>query len=230
MLNSIIPQSTNEVPRNPAAPKLNDEAVTLISELCFHTDDEPQAADVIFVYASAVFVERLAETVHDLLSKGVSETLIITGGIPNYGSEPLIASPEAALLLNELDLTSFPRVRLICEGLSRNTRENVEYALRAHDFSQCKHIRFIFKAHAAGRGYLTLKQFCPEARLSQTTYAVQYDGSPMAIAKDNWFQFDFGRERVWGEVLRIKKYGERGDIAYPDVVRRTTDRIMSLVS
>ena len=53
----------------------------------------------------------------------------------------------------------------------------------------------------------------------QQTFAAQYSYTEATdvIARENWHTFEFGRTRVWGEFLRIKTYGQRGDIEYNEV-------------
>jgi hypothetical protein len=89
--------------------------------------------------------------------------------------------------------------------------------LKDPSFTDCSSLLFIFKAHAAGRGYLTLRKFFKQAEILQQSFEVKYSRANSLLTRDNWFTFDFGRERVWGEYLRIKTYGARCDIEYDEV-------------
>jgi hypothetical protein len=62
-----------------------------------------------------------------------------------------------------------------------------------------------------------LKKFLPKIQIYQKTFNTKYITAKKDIDKNNWYTFKFGRERVWGEFLRIKKYGSRGDIEYASV-------------
>jgi len=130
---------------------------------------------------------------------------------------------EAELTLDAIDQMRFPNIVFHTETGSTNSLENVTESLKNPEFACCKSILMIFKTHDVGRGYLTLRKFFPTAKILLQSFDVIYSGQDKAITKDNWHTFDFGRSRVWGEFLRIKKYGERGDIAYDEVRGLVTD-------
>ena len=85
------------------------------------------------------------------------------------------------------------------------------------DFTGENKIGFIFPSYASQRGYLTLRRFLPRAQIIQFSYDAVYPESGRPISPEKWHTFDFGRRRVWGEFLRIRQYGQRGDIAYGEV-------------
>ncbi len=115
------------------------------------------------------------------------------------------------------------------EDQSTNTPENVTEALKILDFSDYAKVLFIFKSHDARRGYLTLRKFLPDAQLIQKTFNTQYPGTDRILNQETWHTFDFGRSRIWGEYLRIKKYGERGDIALDDETKSLITEIQTAV-
>ena len=214
----------NEIQRSPDAPIFDDTSIELLSELCFRRDDNPFKVDLVFAFSSSHGTAELA-TIIDNLLQGTSQKVFITGGIPPYADTPQTEIAESELVLRHIDQTKYPPGTFFVESSSRNTLENVTEALKVLDFSNYERVLFIFKSHAAGRGYLTLKQFLsPNTHIYQKTWAPVYDGK-YALSKDVWFRSDFGRARVWGEFLRIKKYGERGDIAYPNDVRSIVENL-----
>jgi hypothetical protein len=159
----------------------------------------------------------------------VAPEVFLTGGVATYTESRKSRICESQLQLNQFDLAAYPDVKFLTESKSRNTLENVTEALKVHDFSKYKKIMFIFKTHAAGRGYLTLKKFVsPSTVLIQKTWAPIYPNTDKEITRDSWNSFDFGRSRVWGEFLRIKKYGERGDIFYDDKTKDLVYKISEL--
>jgi hypothetical protein len=81
-------------------------------------------------FERAYSAKQLASVVEDLLDKKISNKVFITGGTPSY-----------------------------TENALRNTLENVTEALKVLDFFSYSTILFVFKTHAAGRGYLTLKKY-----------------------------------------------------------------------
>lgn len=112
-----------------------------------------------------------------------------------------------------------PNVTFLTEEASTNTRDNVVCALNVVDFSKFPKITFAFKAHAAGRGLLTLRHHLPKTQIFQAAYPTSYKGVEGNLEVTNWTQTPTGIMRVWGELKRIKLYGERGDIYYGDEIR-----------
>lgn len=220
--------SKNEIERNPQPPQFNGVTINLLTDLCFRKDDNVEPVDLIFVFSSSHGTKELSSLIKNLLQKKVSQKVFITGGIPTYIDTPHSSIPEAELVLRGINKEQYPQVDFYSESISRNTLENVTEALKVLDFSQYSKILFIFKSHAAGRGYLTLKKFMsPATHIFQKTWAPLYE-EQYNLKKNNWFDTDFGRRRVWGEYLRIRKYGERGDIAYPDKARGIVRQIEEL--
>ena len=219
----------NGIPRNPEAPDLDDESIKLLTQLCFRQDDKTERVDLIFVYGTATcsIAKRMARVVLDLLNKNVCDKVIITGGFTNKSDTKKFSKAESDLLIDEIDVDKYNRVEFIIENKSFNMLENVTEALRILDFSNYKKILFIFKSHAAGRGYLTLRKYLPKTEILQKTFNTKYSKAELEINRDNWHTFDFGRSRVWGEFLRIRKYGQRGDIEFDEVkdLVRQIDRL-----
>ncbi len=207
-----------EIDKNPQVPKLNDQAIKLLTDLCFRSDDIIHKVDGIFIFSSTHEIPQLAAIIDQLLVDHVAEKIFITGGVTKaLLAKGLTDTTEADLLLSHLDIDKFPQVDFFIERESTNTMENVTFTLANSDLASCKKLLFIFKCHAAGRGYLTLKKYLPNTELLQKTFAAKYTDDSSLITKDNWFKSDFAISRVWGEFLRIKTYGIRGDIAYESV-------------
>lgn len=156
-----------------------------------------------------------------LRALGISKKVFITGGLPpkELAKDLQVkgTTKEADLVLQSLNLEKFKDVKFFVERESSNTFENVTETLKNPEFRRCKSLFFIFKSHAAGRGYLTLKRFFKSATILQQTFNTKYKRASKAITRNNWHTFSFGRDRVWGEFLRIKTYGNRGDIEYDSV-------------
>jgi hypothetical protein len=216
-----------EIPRNPETPALSKEAVRLLTELCFKQDDDLEKVDLIFIFSSSVYCEQIADIVHDLLDKGISNKVLVTGGFTEKNNSLKYNKSECELVMKEIDVTKYPEVEFIKEEKSTNTFENVAEALKVLDFRNYNKVLFIFKSHAAGRGYLTLRKFLPKSRLLQKSYDAGYLEAEHEIGRSNWYTFDYTKSRVWGEFLRIKKYGQRGDIEFKEV-KELVDKIDKL--
>lgn len=217
-----------EIERNPTVPELTETAVELLTELCFRKNDELKEVDGIFLYASTGGMRDFATLVTDILSKNISKQVFITGGLtPPYLLQELhLENPitEADGLLSLLHPEQYKDLQVFVERKSTNTLENVTETFVHPEFLACKSLLFVFKSHAAGRGYLTLRKFFPQTDIIQQTFDTKYPQAEKEISRDNWHTFDFGRGRVWGEFLRIKTYGSRGDIEY-DSVRDLVEKI-----
>lgn len=216
-----------EIERNPVPPKFTKKAIELITKLCFRKDNEIKKVDGIFVFSSLTSLNRLAKLIEKILTENVSEKVFITGGkTPLIKNEDINFNEfptEADAILHKLNLKRFENIKVFVERKSTNTLENVTKMLKYTEFKNCKSLLFIFKSHAAGRGYLTLKRFFPSAEILQRTFDTKYNDAPCEINRDNWHTFDFGASRVWGEFLRIKTYGSRGDIEYKSVKRKVEE-------
>lgn len=210
-----------EIERNPKSPKLNTKAIGLITELCFRKNDNLKEVEAIFIYSSIVGIDKLVKLIEEILLKKISNKIFLTGGVTpkelvkDLGIKAELT--EADTLLGALELDKYKDLKVFVERKSTNTLENLTETLKNPEFRNCKSILFIFKSHAAGRGYLTLRKFFPEAEILQQTFNTKYERGEKEITRDNWHTFAFGRERVWGEFLRIKTYGSRGDIEYKEV-------------
>ncbi len=217
-----------EIERNPVPPDLNETVIRLLTKLCFRKNDNLKKVDGIFVFASIIGIDSLVELIEEIISKKVSNKLFITGGItPKKLAKDLginIKLTEADTLFNELKRKQYKNLEVFIENKSTNTLENVTETLKNPEFRKCKSLLFIFKSHATGRGYLTLKKYFKSEEILQQSFDTKYEQADKIITRDNWYTFAFGRKRVWGEYLRIKTYGSRGDIEY-DSVKELIEKI-----
>ncbi len=202
-----------EIEKEPDIPELSDEEIDKITKICFRDDDILEPADLIFIFGTSHNTRDLIDIFSNLLSNKLSNKIFFTGGIPKYIDSKHIDRPESTLILDCIDKTLLERVQIYTEISSKNTMENVTEALKVLDFTEYKKVIYIFKSHAAGRGYLTLKKYLPNTKLIQKTFNASYHDNNQRITKDNWYKTELYRKRVYGEYLRIKKYSEKGDIA-----------------
>lgn len=202
------------VEKNPDYPHLSETAIKLLTQLCFKPD-ELQPADLIVNLSTATHLDLPAAIVESIVNQNLCHTLLSTGGIPDYQDSFPTTFSESLLFLNALKPELKHQLTIYSEEKSRNFKENVIYGLQAIDFSKLKTVIYITKSHASGRAYLTLKKSCPNTQFLAQTYAPPYNG--FRITRENWHRDERGKARVWGEYLRIKIYGSRGDIEYDEV-------------
>lgn len=215
-----------EIPKIAQAPKLNDRVVTLLTRLCFMEHREGYA-DIIFVFGSRFCIDENAEIVHDLLERGLAKEVVLTGGSPEFDDLEQMDISEAELLLKKIRTEDFPNVKFYYEDKSHHTLANVTEAMQVVNFDYFDRIIFVAKSFASRRAYLSLKKYLPDKKYLSVTYDAAYPDE-QRITQKNWYSTEEGRGRVWGEFLRIKKYGEKGDIEYGEPVRRMIKEIEEL--
>jgi len=205
------------ISKTPDAPThINKRLRLLLTKLCFRFEEQFDFVDLVFVYGTPFFFDQAASIVSSILERKATTKVIITGGIVPHG-EPFVTQKSEARLIYEKITGLYENVTFYLEEQSKNTLENAIGGLKVLNFRHYATMCFVFPSHGAMRGYLTLKKFLPRTRLLQRTYDAQYPGESQQVSKDDWHNSECGRKRVWGEYLRIKQYGQRGDIEYKEV-------------
>lgn len=199
------------IQREPDFPTLNEEAIKLLTTLVFRQNDALTTSDILFVFGTRKNATEAVAHLQTLLNSGMYSKVLLTSG---KGEHDLA---ESALILELVDPSKYPGVTFYTEDQSTTTLANVTEALKVFDLTACKTITFVFKAHATGRGYLTLRILLPNTTILQAAYPVVYDEIVGPTTASNWHSGIIGTKHVWGEYLRIKKYGKRGDIEFNEV-------------
>lgn len=213
-----ITKTNQEIQREPEIPPLTERAIEILSTLCFRGDSPNSKTELLFVFGTRKNIPEASEQVMTLLNADITTHVLLTGGL-TQGHK----TPESTLLLSAIDPKRYPNVTFLCEQTSTNTMENVGHALSICDLSQLPSITFVFKAHAASRGYLTLRKQAPNSRILQAAYPVTFPGTGGLLTAENWHQTATGTKRVWGEFERIRLYGRRGDIAFEEVQKQVEE-------
>lgn len=205
-----------EIDEYPPSPPLSKEAIKLLSLLCFRQDDlEIPLVDCIFVFGSSFSLDTLASKIGILLKKGVSQTLILTGGNVEYEGSKSYESSEAKMIYEKIQPLLSPNVKVLLEERSQNTLENVKFGLNLLD-RPVSSLCFLTKNFHCGRSYFTLRHELKTSPIFQTSFEPYYPEINLQIKEESWFEHPLGRARIWGEFLRIKNYGKRDDISVPD--------------
>lgn len=207
-----------EIPRNPEVPFLNDEAIALLEGVCFR-ENTICCADVetLFVFGSTSALPAMIQEITNLVSEARITSIVVTGGI-KASTEKTQRQSEADMIADSLRDILPEDIRIHRETRSTNTLENVRNAACLYDIARCGSLCFISKYHAAGRSFLTLKKFFPDVPLKQRAFVAN------GCAPATWSQSESARQIVWGEFLRIRRYGSRGDIV-TDLVGDPVERI-----
>jgi uncharacterized SAM-binding protein YcdF (DUF218 family) len=201
-----------EIPKIPKCPPLNDQLIHDLTALCFRKDDAHiPNVDCVFVFGTAVSFKELGESLSALLSQKITRQLVITGGLEKYHDSWHHEIPEAEMIFDAIKGHIPKDIEVHLEKASQNTLENVLFAkemLPNHLSSMC----YVSKGFHAGRCRLTLKKIFPNISLFQHTFVPIYPTAGFQFRSNNWHTNPEYAGRVYGEFLRIKSYGERGDL------------------
>lgn len=220
---------TREVARTPTVPPMSLKIIQHLNILCFRTDDIiiPKV-DCIFIFGSAVSYKEIGETLNSLLIQNLSQEILITGGIVNYQESDVNILSEAEMIYSAIKHHIPNFINVMLEKKSQHTLENVILSLDMLD-KKPNSICFIGKSFHSGRAYLTLKKYLPNVALYQRSVNPLFPSASMPLDINNWPHEPAFCARVWGEFLRIKKYGERGDIHYDSQTRNLVEQINDAV-
>ena len=214
--------NNREIEKNPEVPVLSDKAIKLLTELCFKKADELSPADVLFVFGTSYGISDIASAAENILLRGLVPSVIAAGGAPMFPDTPKMSRSEAIEILHALKIERFPMTVFRSESDSHNTQDNVRLSLKFPELAKASKVIYLFRSHACGRGFLTLKRYLPNAKLLALPVDVSYQKGAPPVSRDAWPAHLTSRGRVWGEFLRIERYGSRGDIHYP---RETQDMV-----
>lgn len=194
-------------------PELIREQIDWLSDIVFYKDEKPEPCDAVFVFGGTHpgHWKKAIEAYHT----GLGNTFIVTGGVSPTGKKHAEwedpTTPESLVMKSKMIEASIPEESIFYEGTSRNSMENVIHALKVFDFTRVKSMLVVTKEHGAGRQIRTLQKHLPkEIRFIPYGFPAVYSGE--GIRRDNWHLTLKGRARVWGEYLRICKYGDAGHL------------------
>ena len=211
--------ANREIPKIPVMPTLSKKAIKLLTELCFKANDKKiPSTEVVFVFGTATSIPELAAALKEHLIKHCPKTIIITGGIESYPDASPHPLPEAEMIYEEVKGDISKTTQVILEKRSENTFENVTFAMELIE-DRIASFCFISKSFHARRAFLTLKRFFPDIPIFQITYDPIYPNIGFPLSHKNWSSHPEAMARVWGEYLRIKTYGQRGDLPFEDIQR-----------
>ena len=199
------------IPREVAVEDLSPEIIEHITQTVFAAS-ESQPAELLFIYGTSSIDSEILESVARDCLQGRFPKVLVTGLSGRLYYET--GRPLALIMRDELITRGVPSDVILVQDRSTNTLEDVAFSLdvlEQHDISP-ESLAFLCKAHHSGRCLRTLRKFFPFQTLSPVTYVAEYDG--VKIAREDWYQHEGSRGRVYGEYLRIIEYTKRGDIAH----------------
>lgn len=202
--------TTREIPKEPPVPALTEEQIAIMTEAVFLEEVAAKPkCDVLFVFSGTH--PGHWETAIAAYRDGLAPLVLVTGGpVKSDGWNPA-GRTEAEVIAQHLLEADVPREALLLETRSRNSLENVLFAKEVFNFTAVRSVLFVCKSHAAGRQCRTLKKHLPPGIIYvPAAFDTLYRG--VRINRHTWAETEIGRSRVYGEYLRLLRYGDRGDI------------------
>ena len=199
------------IPREVAVEDLSPEEIARITQTVF-VAPESHPVDLLFIFGTSTIDSDALESVARDYQKGHFPKVMVTGLSGRLYSET--GKPVAHIMRDELIARGVPSEIILVQDRSTNTLEDVAFSLdvlEKHRISP-ESIACLCKVHHSGRCLRTLRKFFPSQILSPVTYLAEYEG--VKISKEDWYQHEVSRGRVYGEYLRIIEYTRRGDIAH----------------
>lgn len=209
-------KNIREISKLPNVPKLTEQLIEELSKLCFY-ESSIKSSELLFVFGSNILHKEIAEEISKILFEFEIPTAIITGGIADYSSSYFEPIAESELIYSHLKKDNFPNTQFIIEKESKNTLENIEFSKSLFDFPKVQSVIFFSHSYASMRSYLTLKKYCKNSSFSNYQINIPSDIQGISVNKDSWYKTEHGRKLVWGEYLRFKTYGYRGDFPIGEV-------------
>lgn len=199
------------IPREVTVEDLSPEEIERVTQTVFVAPGS-QPVDLLFIFGTSTIDSDALESVARDYQKGRFPKVMVTGLSGRLYSET--GKPVAHIMRDELIARGVPSEIILVQDRSTNTLEDVAFSLDVLEKYSIfpKRIAFLCKAHHSGRCLRTLRKFFRSQILSPVTYLAEYEG--VKIAKEDWYQHEVSRGRVYGEYLRIIEYSRRGDIAH----------------
>lgn len=199
------------LPREVTVEGLSPEEIEHITQTVFVPSDLHPAADLLFIFGTSTIDGPVLESVARDCQQERFPKVIVTGLSGRLYSET--GKPVAHIMRDELITRGIPSDLILVQDKSTNTLEDVAFSLgvlKKNNISP-ESIAFLCKAHHSGRCLRTLRKFFPSQTLSPVTYLAEYGG--IKVSREDWYEHEVSRGRVYGEYLRIIEYTRRGDIA-----------------
>lgn len=221
-----------ELPKELRAPDLLTDHLDGLTMAVFGPEVPPRPCDVLFVFGGTH--PGRWETTIRAYQAGYASRIVVTGGVkPGGRRHPQWDGgdgPEAPGIVQHLIRGGVPSSAITWEEASRNSLENVRCAAEIFDFAAVRSVMFVSMSHGAGRQHATLLKVLPSG-IDYVPFTFDAEFSGVIVSRQGWAKTSIGRDRVWGEYLRMRVYGARGDIA--DVaprLRGLEDRVRPFVA
>ncbi|MDR0449257.1 MAG: hypothetical protein LBG89_02230 [Rickettsiales bacterium] len=231
-----------EISKLPKTPKFGDKLIQLTTDFIFQPDASYDLSGKTLFICSIANLNAMIRKFSELKNVPESKIVISGGINPVYKKlspetilmklmsrrnfiewKDILGKPESHIILEALDENFILPAHIGTETESLNTRENWVNSRNFESMKNPDGIVVLSDATYALRSKLTARAVLPaEVGIETISYEAHYNGPFMNdmkfpflnlhASRDGWSENFFARKMVWSEVLRIKKYGDKGDL------------------
>ncbi|MDR0319255.1 MAG: YdcF family protein [Rickettsiales bacterium] len=230
-----------EISKLPATPKFSGKLVQLITDFIFQPDADYDISGKTLFVCSIANLNAMIGKFNELENIKESK-IVVSGGVnPIYKKltpetvlmrlmarrnkikwADILHNSESYIIRKRLEKVAGP-LNVCTEYRSTNTRENWVNSRNLEFMNNPNGIVILSDATYSLRQKLTARAVLPpETKIETISYEAHYNGPFMNdmwcpflnlhASRDGWYKNFFARKVVWSEVLRIKKYGDKGDL------------------
>ena len=134
---------------------------------------------------------------------------------------------EAEIIKGEFDKNGMNTSAWKMETESTNVKENFEKSKDAGFYDGIKNLVIYTTNESMVRAKLTAEAFLKDKNVSVVGYAPSIASMGIKVDAENWANQPLSSQYVWGEVLRLKAYSDKGDF---DLDKRTSNLMYALLS
>jgi hypothetical protein len=182
---------------------LNDSRIA-ISRFLF-VSEPPEAVDLAFVCCSPT-VSSLVPAL-SLFTSGLTPRILLSGA--GMTAEKVT---EWRLYRDYALAAGVPETALLVEKEARNTSENAAFGAALIEaelgWEQVKTVAVSAKPFHMRRAIMTLRKHFP----AHVRLIAQPPSDPGDLSSETWWQTEWGRQRVLGELGKISEYALKGDL------------------
>lgn len=183
--------------------RLYDSRVA-ISQFLF-VNEPPEAVDLAFVCCSPT-VSSLVPAL-SLYKSGLTSRILITGA--GVTKDNVV---EWQLYRDHARAAGVPEAAILLEKEARNTAENAAFGAALIEaelgWDTVKTVAVSAKPFHMRRALMTLRKHFPD----HVRLIAQPPSDPRDLSAETWWQTEWGRKRVLGELGKISEYALKGDL------------------
>ncbi|MGN0929495.1 MAG: ElyC/SanA/YdcF family protein [Alphaproteobacteria bacterium] len=213
-----------DISKLPNTPVLNEEIVRIITTMLFINDTEPNT--LLQIMGNIAFLPDMIKN----FPAGYKNVLVSGGKNPNYkennqevglvkqlytanGNDwnDVFVKSEAEIIKSEFEKNGIDTASWKLEKESTNTKENFEKSKEAGFYDGIKKLVIYTTNESMVRAKSTAKSILKDKDISVIGYAPTIPSMGIKVDSKNWAKNPLSAQYVWGEVLRLKNYSDKGD-------------------